>query len=81
MRCSWTVFHFFVYFVFLFLRNFTKMKRAAVETQPTRGDAQKQVKTKEDEESVAIRSIDHFVASVAGLSGPELLVCIRKVPT
>ncbi len=44
-----------------------------------KSESAKQVKTKEEEESVAIRSVDEFVANVASLGGPELVIHLRRV--
>ncbi len=48
-----------------------KTKGAAVQA--------KVVKTKEPEETTSIRDVGAFVAELAGLAGPDLLLAIRKV--
>lgn len=63
-------------------RMFTMSKRGHSNVE--KGSAQsetslKQVKTKDEEDSVAIRSLDEFVASVSSLGGPELLIHLRRV--
>jgi hypothetical protein len=54
-------------------------KRERAEKPKGEAAQAKVVKTKEPEESASIRDVGAFVAELASLAGPDLLLAIRKV--